>query len=311
MRAITVPIYKGKGDRSECKNYMGINLLSIPSKVYGRILIEKVRSLTRGLIAEEQCGFMSGRRCVDEVSVMKQMREKFVDKNKCLYVAYMDVEKGYDRVDRDAMWRAMGMYRINGQLLKAVQRLYEKSELCVRVCREEGEWFEAGVRVRQGCVMTPWLFNLFMDAEMKEVREKAGDVGVTLRDEKRNIEWKVDWLMFADDSVLLDDSEEKLERLVQEFGSGCQRRKLSMNETKSKIMKIGKNVEENGANISLNDRRMEKVETYRYLGVDISSDGEIGEEVNNRITEAKKAWGPLKDVWEKKGNISRGKSRNV
>ena len=44
-------------------------------------------------------------------------------------------------------------------------------------------------------------------------------------------------------------------------------------------------------NISLNDRRMEEVETYRYLGVDISSDGEMGEEVNHRITEAKKAWG--------------------
>ena len=69
--------------------------------------------------------------------------------------------------------------------------------------------------------MSPWLFNLFMDAVMREVREKAGDVGVTLQDEIRNIEWKIDWLMFADDTVLLGDSEEKLERLVQEFGSVC------------------------------------------------------------------------------------------
>ena len=82
------------------------------------------------------------------------------------------------------------------------------------VCREEGEWFEVGVGLRQGCVMSPWLFNFFMDAVMKEVREKAGDVGVTLRDESRNIEWKVDWLMFADDTVLLGDSEEKLARLL-------------------------------------------------------------------------------------------------
>ena len=72
---------------------------------------------------------------------------------------------------------------------------------------------------------------------MKDVREKAGDVGVTLQDERRNIEWKVDWLMFADDNVLLGDSEEKLERQLQEFGRVCQRRKL-VNETKSKIMKI-------------------------------------------------------------------------
>ena len=202
MRAIIVPIYKGKGDRNECKNYRGISLLSIPGKVYGRILIEKVRSLTERLIGEEQCGFRSGRGCVDQVFVMKQMSEKFVDKNKSLYVAYMDLEKDYDRVDREAMWRVLCMYGINGQLLKAVQSLYEKSEACVRVCREEGEWFEVGVGLRQGCVMSPWLFNLFMDAVMKEVREKAGDVGVTLWDERRNIEWKVDWLMFTDDTVL-------------------------------------------------------------------------------------------------------------
>ena len=62
---------------------------------------------------------------------------------------------------------------------------------------------------------------------MKEVREKAGDVGVTLLDERRNIEWKVNWLMFAGDTVLLGDSEEKLGGLVQKFwkcveGESCQ-----------------------------------------------------------------------------------------
>ena len=194
MRAIIVPIYKGKGNRRECKNYRGISLLSIPGKVFGRILIEKIRSLTDGLIGEEHCGFRSGRGCVDQVFVMKQMSEKFVDKDKSLYVAYMDLEKAYHRVDRETMWCVLGMYGINGQLLKAVQYLYEKSEACVRVCREEGEWFEVGVGLRQGCVMSPWLFNLFMDAAMKEVKEKAGDVGVTLWNERRNTEWKVDWL---------------------------------------------------------------------------------------------------------------------
>ena len=62
----------------------------------------------------------------------------------------MDLEKAYDRVDRGAMWRVLGMYGINGQLLKAVQSMYEKGEACVRVYREEGEWFEEGVGLRQG-----------------------------------------------------------------------------------------------------------------------------------------------------------------
>ena len=210
---------------------------------------------------------------------MKQMSEKFGNKNKSFYVTYMDLEKVCGRVDREAMWRVLGMYGINCQSLKVVQSLYEKSETCVRVCRKEGEWLEVGVGMRQGCVMSPWLFNLFMDAVMKEVREKAGDVGVTLQDEKENTEWKVDWLMFADDTVLL--GEEKLERLVQEFGRVCRRKKLLVNETKSMINKIGKNGEKNGVSINLNDRRNEEVETYRYLGVDILSDSGMGDVVNH------------------------------
>ena len=122
--------------------------------MYGRILIERVHSLTEGLIGEEQCGFRSGRGCVDQVFVMKQINEKFVDKNKSLYFAYIDLEKAYDRVDREAMWRVLGMYGINGQLLKAVQSLYGKSEACVGVCREEGEWFEVGVGLKQGYDVT-------------------------------------------------------------------------------------------------------------------------------------------------------------
>ena len=153
-----------------------------------------------------------------------------------MYVAYIDLENAYDRVDREAVWCVLGMYGINGQLLKEVQSLYEKSEACVKVCREEGEWFEVGVGLRQRCVMSLWLFSLLMDAVMKEVREKASDVDVTLWDERRHIEWKVDWLIFA-------------------RRRACRRRKLSVNETKSKIIKLGKNAEENGVNISLNERR--------------------------------------------------------
>ena len=72
------------------------------------------------------------------------------------------------------------MYGINEKLLKVVQSLYERSEACVRVCREEGEWFRVGVGLRQRCVMSPRLFNVFMDWVMKEVREAVGDVGATL-----------------------------------------------------------------------------------------------------------------------------------
>ena len=83
------------------------------------------------------------------------------------------------------------MYGINGKSLKVIQSLYERNEACVRVCREEDEWFRVGVGLRQGCVISPWSFNVFMDGVMKEVREAVGDVGATLWDARSNSEWKV------------------------------------------------------------------------------------------------------------------------
>ena len=75
-------------------------------------------------------------------------------------------------------------------------------------------------------------------------------------------------------------------------------------------MKMGKNGEENGVNISLNDRRMEEVGTFRYLGVDISSDGGMGVEVNQN-NRRKESMGSIERCMEKEAYISRGKSRNV
>ena len=304
VRAIMVPFYKGKGDRNDCRSYRGISLLSIPGKVYGRILIERVRALTEGRMGEEQCGFRRGRGCVDQIYVMKQMSEKYWERNKSLYVAYMDLEKAYDRVDREAMWQVLGMYGINGSLLNCIKSLYEQSEACVRVYRRDSEWFGVGEGLRQGCVMSPWLFNLFMDGVMNEVRRSVGDMGAMMWDSRRNTEWNVEWLMFADDTVLLGDSEEKLERLVQEFSRVCSRWKLSVNESKSKVMKVGRNGGENRVNVNLNRKRMEEVHAYRYLGVDITNESGMSEELVHRIGEARKTWGALSDVWQKR-NMSR------
>ena len=110
--------------------------------------------------------------------------------------------------------------------------------------------------------------------------------------------------MFADDTVLVGDSEQKLQKLVKEFGSVCKRRKLAVNVGKSKVMRIGKNRDENEMNISLNNSRMEEVECYRYLGVDVSSDGRMNEEVRHRIGEARKVSGALQKLWKNR-RISR------
>ena len=70
------PLYKGKGERTEYKNYKGISLLSVVGKIYVGILIDRVRRVSEGLFDDEQGGLRVGRGCVDHIFTLKQMGEK-------------------------------------------------------------------------------------------------------------------------------------------------------------------------------------------------------------------------------------------
>ena len=101
--ACVVPLYKGKGDKFECGSFRGISLLSVVGKVYGRVLIERIRCGTESMVGEEQSGFRRGRGCMDQVFVVRQVCEKYLRKGKEVFWAFMDLEKAYDRVDRQAL----------------------------------------------------------------------------------------------------------------------------------------------------------------------------------------------------------------
>ncbi len=74
-------------------------------KVYGRVLIERIRTKTESVVGEEQCGFRSGRGCVDQVFAVRQIVERNLGKGKDVFWAFMDLEIAYDRIDREALWK--------------------------------------------------------------------------------------------------------------------------------------------------------------------------------------------------------------
>ncbi len=72
---------------------------------------------------------------------------------------------------------------MSGKLLRAVKTLYEGARAAVRVESEQSEFFELNVGLKQGCVMSPWLFSVYMDGVMKEIQGRAVDVGVAMMKE--------------------------------------------------------------------------------------------------------------------------------
>ena len=160
------------------------------------------------------------------------------------------------------------------------------------MCKLGSEGRRGKVGLRRGFVMFLQLFTIFMNGVMKEIREKLGINGSSLWDARYKQEWKVDCLMFANDTALVADSVERLQELA--LGYVCKRRKLKVDPSKSKVMRIGGHSEENTRNASLNGRGLEEAERNRYLGVDILNDRKMSKEVNNKVDSA------LMSLWKRR-----------
>ena len=112
--------------------------------------------------------------------------------------------------------------------------------------------------------------------------------------------FEINRLLFADDTALVADSEEKLCRLVSEFGRVCER-KLRVNVGKSKVMRCTRYGNGDQMYVILNGEPLEEVDCFKYLGSQVAADGRCEKDVVHRINEAYKGWGALKSVLSNKG----------
>lgn len=124
-KALVIPVHK-KGSKTQCTNYRGISLLSIPGKVYARILDSMVRGITEAMVVEEQGAFRNKRSCVDQMFTVRQLGEKIIEKNKRMVMVCVDLEKAYDRVDREMLSQVLESYAVGGRPGRAVNSLYER-----------------------------------------------------------------------------------------------------------------------------------------------------------------------------------------
>ena len=120
--SVLVPIFKEKGDIQEGKNYRGIKLLTHTFKIWERVLDRQVRECMD--IHESQFGFMPGRSTTDAIFIIKQTIEQCREGQKDICVTFIDLEKAYDRVPREEIWRSMRERLVPEKYVKLVQYMY-------------------------------------------------------------------------------------------------------------------------------------------------------------------------------------------
>ena len=169
-----------------------------------------------------QCGFMSGRGTTDAIFIVRQLQEKYLTANKPLYMAFVDLEKAFDRVPRDVIWWAMHKLRIDEWLVRLVQSMYTDVRSRVRVGNGYSEEFGVAVVVHQGSVLSPLLFIIVLEALSRELRTGCP--------------WE---LLYANDLMISAESMEELLVKLKTWKTEMEKKGLRVNMGKTKIMVSG------------------------------------------------------------------------
>ena len=140
------------------------------------------------------------------------------------------------------------------------------------------------------------MFNLYIDGVVREVNARVHGRGLKLVDGNDN-GWELNQLLFADDTVVVADSEEKLCQLVSEFGRVCDRRKLRVNVGKSKVMRCTRNEDGFRLNVVLNGEALE--DQFKYLGSVIARNGGVEADVCHRVNDGCKVLGAFKGSYSR------------
>ena len=154
------------GNLQLCQNYHTINLISHPSKVMLKILLNRLKPEAEKIIAEEQAGFRPGRSTTQQIFNLGILCERYLQHHRGLYHVFIDFKKAFDWVWHAALWATMRLPNINTNRINVMQNLYDKATSAVCFNGSTGGWFRTTVRVRQSCLLSPTLFNIFLERIM-------------------------------------------------------------------------------------------------------------------------------------------------
>ena len=116
----------------------------------------------KGLLLEEQCGFPRDRSTTDIMFVVRRLQEVGRKAGVTLFMCLIDLQKAYDTIDRILLWQVLARIRVPPQMIAVIRQFRNEMRACVRpddgVC---SDWFELEQGLRQGCVLSPLLFNIF------------------------------------------------------------------------------------------------------------------------------------------------------
>jgi hypothetical protein len=227
-----------------------------------------------------------------------------------LHLAFIDLRKAFDSVPRDALWRVLRAYGVPSLLVELLMDLHTGTEAIVRLGTVMGESFVVSAGVRQGCVIAPLLFNVYIDFVVRQALARMPDTcGVsvaygfdgTLTPVGDRITYRtyIPLLMYADDMALTCSSAAELLQFLHVLDDVCAECGLRINAAKTEVMSIDRRgLDPLPAEIHLRGGKVKQVKQFKYLGSLVTSDCTFEAEINARIAKAGAAFHRFRHVWD-------------
>ena len=271
--SVIIPIYKEKGDIQDCGNYRGIKLMSHTMKIWERIIDRRLREETT--IGDEQFGFMPGRGTTDAIFAVRQLMEKHREKQKELHMVFIDLEKAYDRVPRQEVWRCMREKGVPEKYVTIVQNMYEGARTRVKSNVGLTDMIPVGVGLHQGSSLSPYLFAMIMDVLARGIKDISP------------------WCMlYADDIVLCGTRSDVVEKKLEEWRRAMEDRGLKINRKKTVYLRfnVDRDLDDGNSDVNIQGKNLERVNTFKYLGATLAENGDLDAEMTHRIQSGWKNW---------------------
>jgi len=290
-KGIIVPLWKGKGDRYDCNNYRGVTLLSVPGKIFARILLQRFHDHLLAHQRPEQSGFTPKKSTNDRILALRVVSERMREFQHKFLAAYVDLRKAFDSVNREALWRLLRYRGVPQTLIDLLSELYSGTVSAVRCGNSISDFFPVTAGVGQGRVEAPALFNTCMDWGLGKMVERS-DCGVSFGEDKFSD------FDFADDAVILADTLDMLVEGLEILGEEIEPLGLKISWVKTKVQAFNGALDEAVSSVRVSEQNVNVTDRFTYLGSDVHVSASCDLEINRRLGRAYGVMDSLdKGVW--------------
>ena len=276
-----------KPKAQDCSSFRTISLMSHVTKLLLKVIQRRLTDKIDQEVSRLQSGFRPGVGTREGIFNLRTICERALEVRKDIYICFIDYAKAFDKVKHSMMIECLSEIGINDKDLQIITKLYWEQTATVRTEYGVTKEFQVKQGVRQGCVLSPSLFNLYTEKIFREIEEMNGvNIGGV----------NINNLRYADDTVLLAENNTDLQDLVTAINNKGKRYGMEINITKTKGMIVSKKEMVPEIKISIEGKNIQQMKEMIYLGFMVTENGKCEREIKRRIGVAKSSFEKMHKV---------------